>query len=164
MFTDKSKISSYATSYVAEAVSQGYINGYTDGTFKPQGNLKRGEIAKILYFYLGSSLSESGRQYTAAAFHGDTKNVTISAACTLSDATIEGEISTSQRACSPATSTSTTSPSRAISSSAAATSRLDGVTAMNLIVSNPMGIKPTVTRDRLDQYRHRRGAVLRLAL
>lgn len=54
MFTDKSKISSYATSYVAEAVSQGYINGYTDGTFKPQGNLKRGEIAKILYFYLGS--------------------------------------------------------------------------------------------------------------
>ncbi len=42
VFTDKSKISSYATSYVAEAVSQGYINGYTDGTFKPQGNLKRG--------------------------------------------------------------------------------------------------------------------------
>ena len=92
MFTDKSKISSYATGYVAEAVSQGYINGYTDGTFKPQGNLKRGEIAKILYFYLGSSLSESGRQYTAAAFHGDTKNVTISAACTLSDATIEGNL------------------------------------------------------------------------
>ena len=27
VFTDKSKISSYATSYVAEAVSQGYING-----------------------------------------------------------------------------------------------------------------------------------------
>ena len=80
MFTDKSKISSYATSYVAEAVSQGYINGYTDGTFKPQGNLRRGEIAKILYFYLGSSLGESGRQYTAAAFNDDTKNVTISAA------------------------------------------------------------------------------------
>ena len=33
-----------------------------------------------------------GRQYTAAAFHGDTKNVTISAACTLSDATIEGNL------------------------------------------------------------------------
>ena len=125
VFTDKSRISSYATSYVAEAVSQGYINGYTDGTFKPQGNLKRGEIAKILYFYLGSSLGESGKQYTSADFNGDTKNVTISAACTLSDATVNGTLYITEDVLS-------------------GNVTLDGVNAMSLVVSNPMGNKPTV--------------------
>ena len=143
VFTDKSKISSYATSYVAEAVSQGYINGYTDGTFKPQGNLKRGEIAKILYFYLGSSLSESGRQYTAAAFHGDTKNVTISAACTLSDATIEGNLYITEGVLSGNVNLNNVTVKGDIIVGGGNVT-LDGVTAMNLIVSNPMGIKPTV--------------------
>ena len=31
-FTDKNKLSDYSKSYVAEAVSKGYINGYTDGS------------------------------------------------------------------------------------------------------------------------------------
>ena len=143
VFTDKSKISSYATSYVAEAVSQGYINGYTDGTFKPQGNLKRGEIAKILYFYLGSSLSESGRQYTAAAFNGDTKNVTISAACTLSDATVEGNLYITEGVLSGNVNLNNVTVKGDIIVGGGNVT-LDGVTAMNLIVSNPMGIKPTV--------------------
>ena len=143
VFTDKSKISSYATGYVAEAVSQGYINGYTDGTFKPQGNLKRGEIAKILYFYLGSSLSESGRQYTAAAFHGDTKNVTISAACTLSDATVEGNLYITEGVLSGNVNLNNVTVKGDIIVGGGNVT-LDGVTAMNLIVSNPMGIKPTV--------------------
>ena len=102
MFTDKSKISSYATGYVAEAVSQGYINGYTDGTFKPQGNLKRGEIAKILYFYLGSSLSESGRQPQPSTATRRTSPSRRPARCLTRPSRA---ISTSQRACSPATST-----------------------------------------------------------
>ena len=143
VFTDKSKISSYATSYVAEAVSQGYINGYTDGTFKPQGNLRRGEIAKILYFYLGSSLGESGRQYTDAAFNGDTKNVTISAACTLSDATIEGNLYITEGVLSGNVNLNNVTVKGDIIVGGGNVT-LDGVTAMNLIVSNPMGIKPTV--------------------
>ena len=49
MFSDRAKLSDYSKSYVAEAVKQGYINGYTNGTFKPQGTLSRGEIAKMLY-------------------------------------------------------------------------------------------------------------------
>ena len=36
MFSDRAKLSDYSKSYVAEAVKQGYINGYTNGTFKPQ--------------------------------------------------------------------------------------------------------------------------------
>ena len=43
MFSDRAKLSDYSKSYVAEAVKQGYINGYTNGTFKPQGTLSRGE-------------------------------------------------------------------------------------------------------------------------
>ena len=49
MFSDRAKLSDYSKSYVAEAVKQGYINGYTNGTFKPQGTLSRGELAKMLY-------------------------------------------------------------------------------------------------------------------
>lgn len=143
VFTDKSKISSYATSYVAEAVSQGYINGYTDGTFKPQGNLKRGEIAKILYFYLGSSLGESGKQYTSADFNGDTKNVTISAACTLSDATVNGNLYITEDVLSGNVNLNNVTVKGDIIVGGGNVT-LDGVNAMSLVVSNPMGNKPTV--------------------
>lgn len=143
VFTDKSKISSYATSYVAEAVSQGYINGYTDGTFKPQGNLKRGEIAKILYFYLGSSLGESGKQYTSADFNGDTKNVTISAACTLSDATVNGNLYITEGVLSGNVNLNNVTVKGDIIVGGGNVT-LDGVNAMSLVVANPMGNKPTV--------------------
>lgn len=143
VFTDKSRISSYATSYVAEAVSQGYINGYTDGTFKPQGNLKRGEIAKILYFYLGSSLGESGKQYTSADFNGDTKNVTISAACTLSDATVNGNLYITEDVLSGNVNLNNVTVKGDIIVGGGNVT-LDGVNAMSLVVSNPMGNKPTV--------------------
>ena len=53
---------------MAEAVALGYINGYTDGTFKPQGNITRGEIAKILYYFVGSSLNTSGKAYTCLLY------------------------------------------------------------------------------------------------
>lgn len=143
VFTDKSRISSYATSYVAEAVSQGYINGYTDGTFKPQGNLKRGEIAKILYFYLGSSLGESGKQYTSADFNGDTKNVTISAACTLSDATVNGNLYITEDVLSGNVNLNNVTVKGDIIVGGGNVT-LDGVNAMSLVVANPMGNKPTV--------------------
>lgn len=143
VFTDKSRISSYATSYVAEAVSQGYINGYTDGTFKPQGNLKRGEIAKILYFYLGSSLGESGKQYTSADFNGDTKNVTISAACTLSDATVNGNLYITEDVLSGNVNLNNVTVKGDIIIGGGNVT-LDGVNAMSLVVANPMGNKPTV--------------------
>ena len=91
-FSDRDKISSYSRDYVAEAVARGYINGYTDGTFKPQNSLKRGEIAKILYFYLGTSLNKRGGVYTGADLRTDTKNLSISQPCTLTNATVEGNL------------------------------------------------------------------------
>ena len=48
-FTDAASIPSYATYYIQTMVAQGVISGYTDGTFKPNANITRGQMAKILY-------------------------------------------------------------------------------------------------------------------
>ena len=67
-------------------------SGYSDGTFRPTREVTRGEVAKIIYYYLGTSLSRAGKAYTGADLRGDTTNATISESCTLSDATIEGDL------------------------------------------------------------------------
>ena len=48
-FTDAAKIPSYATSYIRTMAAQGIISGYTDGSFKPNNPITRGQMAKILY-------------------------------------------------------------------------------------------------------------------
>lgn len=48
-FTDAGKIPAYATYYIQTMVAQGIIGGYTDGSFKPNGSITRGQMAKILY-------------------------------------------------------------------------------------------------------------------
>lgn len=48
-FTDAKSIPAYATSYIQTMVAQGVISGYTDGSFKPNSNITRGQMAKILY-------------------------------------------------------------------------------------------------------------------
>ena len=60
--------------------------------FQPTREVTRGEVTKIIYYYLGTSLSRAGKAYTGADLRGDTTNVTISESCTLSDATIEGDL------------------------------------------------------------------------
>lgn len=48
-FTDGTSIPSYAQYFVSTMAAQGIINGYADGTFKPNNNITRGQMAKILY-------------------------------------------------------------------------------------------------------------------
>ena len=48
-FTDAGKIPAYAAYYIQTMVAQGVISGYTDGSFKPNSNITRGQMAKILY-------------------------------------------------------------------------------------------------------------------
>ena len=48
-FTDAGKIPVYATYYIQTMAAQGIIGGYTDGSFKPNANITRGQMAKILY-------------------------------------------------------------------------------------------------------------------
>lgn len=143
-FTDRAKISDYAEAYVAEAVAQGYIDGYSDSTFKPQGTIKRGEIAKILYYFLGSSLNTSGKSYTDSDLNTDTDNVTISAACSLSDAIIDGNLYITEGVgASSVTLSNVTVKGDIIVAGGSVT--LDGVSALSLIVSNPTGLTPQVT-------------------
>lgn len=143
-FTDKNMLSNYSKSYVAEAVAQGYINGYTDGSFKPQGNITRGEIAKILYYFLGSSLNTSGKSYTGDDLNTDTKNVTISAPCSLSNATIDGNLFITEGVLSGNVNlTNVTVKGDIIVSSGNVT--LDGVSALHMTVSNSLGLTPQVT-------------------
>ena len=48
-FVDAAKIPAYATAYIQTMAAQGVISGYTDGTFKPNNPITRGQMAKILY-------------------------------------------------------------------------------------------------------------------
>ena len=51
-FTDAAQIPAYASFYIRTMVSQGILSGYADGTFRPQANITRGQMAKILYTML----------------------------------------------------------------------------------------------------------------
>lgn len=48
-FKDTGKIPAYAASYIQTMAAQGVISGYEDGSFKPNNNITRGQMAKILY-------------------------------------------------------------------------------------------------------------------
>ena len=48
-FTDSAKIPAYATYYIQTMAAQGILGGYADGSFKPNNNITRGQMAKILY-------------------------------------------------------------------------------------------------------------------
>ena len=48
-FSDAKSIPAYATYYIQTMAAQGIISGYADGTFKPNNNITRGQMAKILY-------------------------------------------------------------------------------------------------------------------
>ncbi len=50
-FTDSGTVSNYAKTAVDWAVAQGIVNGYNDGSFKPQGSATRAEVAKMLTVY-----------------------------------------------------------------------------------------------------------------
>ncbi len=51
-FTDTSSIPAYAREHVQVLSTQGVIGGYADGTFRPQKNITRGQMAKILFYSL----------------------------------------------------------------------------------------------------------------
>lgn len=91
-FTDRDEISGWSAGYIKAAADKGFLAGYSDGSFQPNRVVTRGEVAKILYYYMGTSLSTAGKAYTEADLKTDTTNVTISESCSLSDATIEGDL------------------------------------------------------------------------
>ncbi|PWW31257.1 N-acetylmuramoyl-L-alanine amidase [Cytobacillus oceanisediminis] len=66
--------SSYASGYIQSAVEKGILTGYSDGTFRPENKMTRGEMAYLLKrafnlsstsYVFFSDVAKSGTQYTA---------------------------------------------------------------------------------------------------
>jgi hypothetical protein len=68
-FTDKAKIGSWAQKAVAQAVQAGIINGYADGSFGPNAEVTRAEMAVMIANALGQSVEANA--VTGFADDGD---------------------------------------------------------------------------------------------
>ena len=137
-FTDKAQISTWSAGYIKAAQTHGIIAGYNDGSFRPQQTISRAEVAKILYAYMGSSLSSAGKAYSGTDLKSDTANVTISENCTLSDAIIEGDLYLTEGLGSDAVTLNNVTVKGTIILSGG-TVTMSSVTCENMIVSSPMG-------------------------
>lgn len=91
-FSDRAKVSTWSAPYIKWGVDNGYIAGYTNHTFQPKRSVTRGEAAKILYYFTGTILNQSGTTYNSTSLNKDTKNVTVSTPCSLSGLTISGNL------------------------------------------------------------------------
>lgn len=60
LFRDSLSISDYARSYVCASRMAGIVNGYEDRTFRPNGNIKRGECAAVVARILDAANAEAG--------------------------------------------------------------------------------------------------------
>lgn len=49
----------WASQYIADAVSRGYVNGYENGSFKPNGSVTRAEFCKMINSALGLTSSDT---------------------------------------------------------------------------------------------------------
>lgn len=58
-FLDRSKISSWARSFVDVTSEQGYIVGFPDGNFKPELNITRAQSATIVYRLITGDVAEA---------------------------------------------------------------------------------------------------------
>lgn len=66
-YSDDARIDSWAEPGVAEAVAAGYVNGFPDGSFRPQGTATRAQAAKILALVLAARPEMAGAASTPAA-------------------------------------------------------------------------------------------------
>lgn len=64
-------------SYVKTLVEKGYINGYTDGTFKPNNNITVSEFTKILVVALGYETDTPKGNYWAEGYLNKAKELGI---------------------------------------------------------------------------------------
>ena len=58
----------WAESQIKDFISKGYLNGYPDGTFKPQASIKRSEFVKILNKVFGLT-TKSGKVFDDTVWH-----------------------------------------------------------------------------------------------
>ncbi|MBE6909733.1 MAG: S-layer homology domain-containing protein [Ruminococcaceae bacterium] len=88
-FSDGRSCSDWSRGYIRAAQQAGLIGGYPDGSYKPQNNITRGEMAVMLQRSLGTLINKPG-VHTLSDVYG---NVTISTPnTTLKDSTIAGDL------------------------------------------------------------------------
>lgn len=138
-FTDSASISSWCLPYVSAMVEDNVLVG-SNNRFRPKASITRGEIARILYAYLGSQLDENAI-YTAADLRVDAPGATITASCILQDATIAGDLYISEGL--SATSNITLRDVSVLGTLivAGGSVTLDNVQCENLLVSSPFDSK-----------------------
>ncbi len=88
-FSDGRSCADWSRGYIRAAQQAGMIGGYSDGSFKPQNDITRGEMAVMLQRALGTLVNTPG-VHTLSDTYG---NVTISTPnATLRDTTIAGDL------------------------------------------------------------------------
>ncbi|MCI9644989.1 MAG: S-layer homology domain-containing protein, partial [Oscillibacter sp.] len=88
-FTDMYQIGGWSRGLVQEAADLGIIQGYADGTFKPDRPITRGQMACFLVRALGTLVQEPGEQ-TSGGVYG---NLTITTpGVKLKDTTVTGNL------------------------------------------------------------------------
>ena len=88
-FEDGRQFSDWSRGYARAAAQAGLITGFADGSFRPQNNITRGDMASMLQRALGTLVNASGT-HTLSDVYG---NVTINTpGTTLKDSTIAGNL------------------------------------------------------------------------
>lgn len=71
-FSDSEDISAWALNGIYTNYVNGWVNGYTDGTFKPLNNITRAETVKIFNGYLGRGVDREGLSELREYVHSGT--------------------------------------------------------------------------------------------
>ncbi len=88
-FSDTRTLSEWSRGLVGAATQNGIISGYNDGSFKPQANITRGEVAAMLVRAIGTPIQEEG-DHTLGNVYG---NVTVNTSgVKLRDGVITGNL------------------------------------------------------------------------
>lgn len=88
-FTDGRAFEDWSQGYVKAVMQSGLISGYPDGTFRPQNDITRGEVANILTTALGTLINEQGDHRLGGVYGNVTINTTN---VTLRNTTIAGDL------------------------------------------------------------------------
>lgn len=76
-FTDIDEAGSWALGGIYTAYKKGWVNGYTDGSFKPLNNIRRDEAVKVFNAYLNRGVDADGLRKLHEYVHsGVASNVT----------------------------------------------------------------------------------------
>lgn len=88
-FSDSRALSEWSRGLVGAAAEMGILGGYSDGSFKPQRNITRGEVASMLVKAIGTPINTKG-EHTLGDVYG---NVTVNTAgVKLQNGTIAGNL------------------------------------------------------------------------